>query len=317
MSKKLHLVVLPIIGLLICVRPCRSQSEYRPKIAELSHRTLYNYNTRSISEEFGNANTEIEEDEQLKIRLGIPLIMKKGKLVGLQLKYDIHNFSMDFQNSNSELFNHIERRTFRSLGGRMLFQQSIGERKSYTLIGGAEIKSDQFNWNTNTMRFYASGSYKVKLNDRTEIGAGLLVGYTLGQFQIYPLLTYEHKLSNRFTVDLTLPKSAIMRFRGSDKFYISAKAEVKGWRYALHNSELSETNPLVLRKADLNIGLNFEREIHDWLWFGLDLGLTKNLRYHLGEPGHRRRDALVDLEANNAPYIQFGLFIVPPKKLYR
>ncbi|MEM7110552.1 MAG: DUF6268 family outer membrane beta-barrel protein [Bacteroidota bacterium] len=317
MSRKLHFNILITIGLLACVFPCLSQSEYRPKIAEFSQRSIFNYNTRSTSEEFGNATTETEEDEQLKIRLGLPLIMKQGKLVGLQLKYDIHNFDMDFQNSNSELFNHIERRTFRSLGGRMLYQKSIDNRRSYTLIGGAEIKSDQFNWNANTMRFYLSGSYKVRLNDRTEIGGGLLAGYTLGQFQVYPILTYEHRINNRFTVDLTLPKSAIMRFRGSDKFYISAKAEVKGWRYAVHNSDLSETSPLVLRKADLNLGLNFEREIHDWLWFGLDVGLTKNLRYHLGEPGHRRQDALIDLEANEAPYIQFGLFIVPPKKLYR
>ena len=306
-----------ILSLFYVVSPCKGQNKYRPKIAEFSYRALYDYNTRSVSEEFGNANTEVEEDEQLKIRLGLPLTMKKGKLVGLQLKYDVHNFSMDFQNSNNELFNHIERRTFRSLGGRMLYQRSLNDRKSYTLIGGAEIKSDQFNWNNNTMRFYVNGNYKVKLNERTQIGGGVLAGYTLGLFQVYPIFTYEHQLSNRFTIDLTLPKSAVLRFRGSNKFYISAKAEVKGWRYAVHNSELSETNPLVLRRADLNLGLSFEREIHDWLWLGLDMGLTKYFRYHLGDPGHRSRDAIVNLQANDAPYVQFGLFIVPPRKFFR
>ncbi|MEM6359902.1 MAG: DUF6268 family outer membrane beta-barrel protein [Bacteroidota bacterium] len=317
MSKNISSIFLLVVGLLLVMSPCISQSKYRPKIAEFSHRTLYGYDTRSSSEQYGNSNTEVEEDEQLKIRLGIPLIMKKGKLFGLQLKYDMHNFSMDFDQSNSELFNHIETRTFRNLGARILYQTSLSEKKSLTYIAGAEIKSDEFNWNGNTMKFYASASYKVRLNERTEIGAGLLLGYTLGNFQIYPVLTYEHKINNRFTLDLALPKSVALRWRGSDKFYITAKTEVKGWRYAVHNSNLSDTNPLVLRKADLNLGLSFERELHDWLWLGLDVGVSKNIRYHLGEPGHRSRDAIIDLQANNAPYIKFGIFLVPPRKLFQ
>ena len=243
--------------------------------------------------------------------------MKEGKLIGLQLKYDVHDFSMDFDRSSSELFNHIETRKFRNLGARFLFQRSISEKKSLTLLAGGEIKSDEFRWNGNTMRYYVSGSYKVRLNERTEIGGGLLADYSLGAFQAYPIFTYEHKINQRFTVDLALPKSAALRFRGSDKFFITAKAEIKGWRYALHNSELSDTNPLSLRKADLNLGLSFERELHDWLWLGLDIGASKNLRYYLAEPGDRRRDSIVDLSANEAPYIQLGIFIVPPRKFFQ
>ncbi len=302
---------------LCCCAKTLAQTKYRPKIAEFSHRTLYDYRTYSNSEEHGSHASEMEDDEQLKIRLGIPIIMKDTKLLGVQLKYDVHNFSMDFDGDDNELFDHIERRTFRSLGARVLFQQSLDERKNISFLAGAEIKSDRFNWNTQTMRYYGSVAYNVQVNKDTRIGGGLMLGYTLDVPQIYPIFTYEHNLNHRWTVDLTLPKSAALRFRASDKFYIIAKTEVKGWRYAIHNTELSSQNPLTLRKADLNMGLAFEREIHDWLWMGLDVGMSKNLRYHLSEPGDGSRDAIVDLDANNAAYVNFGLFIVPPRRFFQ
>ena len=295
---------------------CFGQSKYRPKIAEFSHRTLYDYRTYSNSSEHGNSSSEVEEDEQIRLRLGIPLVMKDSKLLGLQLKYDVHNFAFDIDDPNNDLFNHIESRAFRSVGGRVLFQRSLDKKRSLTFLAGAEIKSDEFNWNVNTMNYYSSSSYQVKINESTEIGGGFIVAYTLGRMQAYPFFTYERKLNTRWTLDLALPKSAAMRFRASDKFYIIAKTEVKGWRYALHNSSLSPETPLTLRRADLNMGLTFEREIHDWLWMGLDVGMAKNLRYHLGEPGAPGRDALVDLNANNAAFINFGLFIVPPRKFF-
>ncbi|TRX49323.1 hypothetical protein FNH22_27235 [Fulvivirga sp. M361] len=293
------------------------QSSYRPKIAEFSYRSLYDYNTRSSSTELGNSSSEVEADEQLKIRLGIPLVLKDDKLVGLQFKYDVQNFTLDHSGVNNELFSSIEDRTFRSIGARFLFQQDLNDKKSLTFLGGAEIQSDRLVWNRNTTRFYFSSTYQVQRNARTQIGAGLVIGYEQGTPQIYPLLTYERKLSSKWTLDATLPKSVAFRYEASNRFFITAKTEVKGWRYALHDNRLSDSEVLTLRKADLNIGVCFEREIHDWLWAGFDIGLSRNLRYHLAEPGDGRRDALVLLNANEAPYVNFSLFIVPPRKFFK
>lgn len=294
-----------------------AQSSYRPKVAEFSYRTLYDYRAQSTSPELGESSSEIESDQQIRLRLGIPLVLKDSKLMALQLKYDVQNFALDDDGVNDELFTSIEDRTFRSIGARFLYKYDLSKRKSLTFLGGAEIQSDELRWNVNTMRVFASGNYNVNVNDRTKIGAGLVLGYALKTPQIFPIFTLEHQLNSKWTMELTLPKSVAFRYRASDKFFITAKTEVKGWRYAMHNFGLSDSDVLVLRRADLNVGIAFEREIHDWLWAGLDIGLTQNLRYYLAEPGDRRRDALVELNANAATYVNFSLFIVPPRKFFK
>ncbi|UII22354.1 DUF6268 family outer membrane beta-barrel protein [Fulvivirga ligni] len=292
---------------------------YRPRIAEITLNNLYDYNISSNSDAYGNANSEMERDTQMKIRLGVPIIMKGETMFGVQFKYDRHNFVMDkdYDLSHYELYDHIESHKFTSLGGRFLFQQGFDKNKQITVVAGAEMKSDLFKWQANTTKYYALTSYEVTLNKNTKIGTGLSLGYTLTAFQIYPFLSYEHKLSPKFTMDLYLPKSAALRYKVNHKFYITGSAEVKGWRYAVSNNELAPNEILTLRKSDLYLGLSFEHEIYDWLWFGFDPGYAINLRSYLARPGDRRRDALIELNADNAPYARFSLFIVPPKKFYK
>ncbi|MBL6447538.1 hypothetical protein JMN32_14565 [Fulvivirga sp. 29W222] len=292
---------------------------YRPKIAEFSYNTLYDYNTYCASDEFGNSSSEVERDSQLKLRLGIPLVINDSKLFGVQFKYDRHNFVLDFEDSPEryELYDHIEKKSFTSLGARFLFQKSLDDTREITLIAGGEVKSDEVVVNKNTTKYYSHIAYNKQLNNRTKIGAGLMISYTLGRPQIYPLVSYERRLSKKWTLDLNIPKRAAIRYRANEKFYITALTEVKGWRYAVNNAELStESNGLTLRKSDINIGLSIEHEVHDWLWLGLDMGLSKNLRYFLAEPGDGRKDAVIDLTSDDTPYLKFGLFIVPPKKMY-
>lgn len=291
---------------------------YRPKIAEISFHNLYGYNTSSVSHEYGDANSEVERDKRFKVKLGVPIVMKQGKLIGLQLKYERQNFLFDFDTTpaNYELYNHLENRFFTSLGARFLYKRSFDTNKEVTFLGGAELKSDNLEVNLNTTKFFASFFYRVNLDQNTKIGGGLVLGYTLRIPQVYPILNIEHKINPKLTLDASLPKSVSLRLKASDKMYVTAITELKGWRYAIHSSDLSPEQPLMLRKSDLQVGLSFERELHDWLWMGLDFGISENINYYLAETGTRRRDALINSDLNTTPFIKFGLFLVPPKKFY-
>lgn len=290
---------------------------YRPRIAEFTISNLYDYYTVSQSEVYGNRTIEIENEKQIKARIGVPIIMKKGTLFGLQLKYDRQKFIVDFEdNLPTELYQHIQSTTFKSIGGRFLFNKTI-ENRQYSALAGAELKSDELDWNLNTTKIYGSFSYKVELEENKTIGAGLGVSYTLAVFQIYPLFYYENQLSPKWTLDLALPKSAALRWRTSEKCFVSFKTELKGWRYAVHNNVLAEDETITLRKSDWRLGINFEHELYDWLWLGAEGGISKNLRHYLAKPGDRRRDALATLQSSDAPYFNFSIFIVPPKKLYQ
>lgn len=293
---------------------------YRPRIAEFTVTSLYDYNANCNSDAFGNNTSEIELDQKIKARLGIPIVMKDKTLIGLQLKYDNHDFIIEQEGPREyELFNYIKEERFRSVGARFLISKELSNNRDITILVGSEIKSDKMVFNKNTTKTFVNVNYKIRKNERVSIGGGLALAYTLGNPQIYPIFYYENNFAKNWTLDLALPKSIVLRRQLSPKCYLSFKAEVKGWRYAVHNHELSQETgeSLTLRKSDLNVGLNFEHEIHDWLWLGVDTGYSHNLRSFLARPGDGYSDALIDLNATGAPYTMFSVFIVPPKKIYR
>ena len=77
---------------------------------------------------------------------------------------------------------------------------------------------------------------------------------------------------------------------------------------------VDEYEDLTIRKLDLQWNLSFERDIHDWLWFGLEAGYNKNLLYTIVDRGEATRNALVRLRPRDAAYMKASIFIVPPRR---
>lgn len=319
------IILLFLVGVSFC---CEAQNalidghadyesmRYRPRIAEFTVANLYEYNTVSNSEQYGTSATEIERDHKIKARLGIPIVMKPNLLVGIQLKYDRQQFLLDFEdNIPYDLYRYIQDSRLTSLGGRFMIQKKF-DNSELSVLAGTELKSDDLSYNKNTTKHFLNVNYKIRKREDLTIGGGLAVAYTLGIPQIYPLFYYEKAFNPRWTMDLALPKAAIVRFKATNKCFVSFKTEVKGWRYAVHDAVVSEEAVLTLRKSDLRVGLNIEHELHDWLWLGIDGGWSKNLRHFLAKPGDRRRDALINLNSSDSPYMNLSIFIVPPKKIY-
>ena len=290
---------------------------YRPKVAEFGLETLLNYDINSSSERQGSNDSEIDYDRLLKFKIAAPIIFKKDRIFGVQLKYYKHRFFFDAGNEESELFSHLNNTTITNGGIRFFYQQDLNDKDKIRFVGGGEFKSDDYSWNANTTKYFVSGIWSRKLSKRTKIGTGIVFNRDIRTTSIYPVLTYERQLTDKLTLDLALPKSATLRKKINDSNYLIAKAEFKGWRYNLTNSIAGEESDLTIRKIDVQFVISWEREIHDWLWFQLDAGYTKNLRYYLAEPGGSNSDALVNINSDDTEYLKFSLFIVPPKKFYK
>ena len=148
------------------------------------------------------------------------------------------------------------------------------------------------------------------------MGFGLFAGNSLGRLSILPLFVYENQFARKWSLEMVLPKSATLRYRLNNKTFISGKVAFKGWRYNLSNIIPDSDQAFTLRRRDLQFTLAYEREIHDWLWLGVETGYNKNLRYVLTTPGERARDAVNTLSSKDATFLKFSIFIVPPKKLW-
>lgn len=292
---------------------------YRPKIVEFGVETLMDYGTTTTSKNFGDAKNEIERDRLIKVKIGIPLMIKDDRMFGVQLKYYQHRFIFDLEDNPTDydLFLHLNDKKFTSAGIRSFYQQDINESQQLRIIGGAEFKSDQIKWDNHTTKYFISGIYTWALSSKTKIGTGFVLNKDIGLTTFYPLLIYQNQLNPRWTLDISLPKSVAMRYRANNANYLTATSEVKGWRYNSTNAIQSDQRDLTLRKADLQFSIKWEHEIHDWLCFGFDVGYTKNVRYYLSNPGGRSKDALIDIQSRDAAYTKFSIFIVPPRRFYQ
>lgn len=233
------------------------------------------------------------------------------------MKYYEHRFDFDLnQFNNDELFLHMDSKKFKNAGIRAFYQFDKDETRKITLAGGAEFKSDHFEWSINTTKYFFSALHRWKLSDRKNITAGAVLNYDLGRFNAYPVLIYQNDLNKSWNLELSLPKSVAIRRRINASNFLIFKSQFKGWRYNLTNAIQDQNTDLTIRRADLLTTITWEHEIHDWLWFGVDAGYIHNLRHFLVDPGGSRRDALVNISSQDAHYFKLSLFLVPPRKFY-
>ncbi len=294
------------------------QSNYRPKIAEFGFEKLTDYNTAALTSRDERATTEVENDFLFKAKLAVPIVIKKDRAFGLQLKYNRHQFLFDQDDyqGNSELFTHLENERFYAAGIRAFYKQNINWYSSIRFFGGIELNNDEFTFHNDAAKYFGSVSYAIQRSSTESIGFGVIASQSLGRFTALPVFTYENHFSPRWIVDITLPKSAALRYVINKRTYLSGKTEFKSWRYNVTDALQNQDQNLTLSKTDLQFNIALEREIHDWLWFGLEAGYNKNLQYFLVEPGGRARDAIVELTPRDAGYFKASIFLVPPRKLF-
>lgn len=317
--KELTKTILSVLLSWFACTTCLAQKpdSYRPKMAEFATESLRNYGMDSHSEAFGNSSDKVDNDRLIKAKIGVPIIIEKHRMMGLQLKYAQHQFEFDMNDHliPNDLILHLNDQTFTSAGIRFLYQRDVKKGQQLRIVAGAEIKSDVILWNRNTTKYFVSGTYIWRKSESTKIGTGLMASRMMGLTSINPLFIYQKQLTPKWYLDLTLPKSVSMRYKGSSKNYFITKTEFRGWRYNLTEAVPEENKSLTLQRADLQFSFSWEHEIHDWLWFGASAGYNKNLRYFLAEKGDRRRNAIVQLRSKDALFTKFSFFIVPPRKL--
>ena len=88
-----------------------------------------------------------------------------------------------------------------------------------------------------------------------------------------------------------------------------------GASYRLDNegTVFSNYNKLHLFRSELRYTLNYEREIHDWLWFGIEAGYRQNLRFNLTNGPRGRADVIIRNTLRDAPVVNASIFVVPPR----
>jgi hypothetical protein len=169
------------------------------------------------------------------------------------------------------------------------------------------------------MKFSITPLIGWKKNDNLSYGLGFTYGYTFGVPLILPVFSFNKNFNCNFGIESLLPINLRLRYTSNEKNYFYAGIEMAGGSYRLNHegTPFSNYEKLHLFRSEIRGLLTYEREIHDWLWFGIDAGYRHNLRFNLTNGPRANSDVIIRNKLNGAPVINASIFVVPPSALLK
>lgn len=292
----------------------------RSKAIVIKRELVHDYSIRSESDG-GKASAEIRRNRRWELKLRAPVILKDGFKMAAGIKYYVEEFN--FENAETlsfPFYQNLENRSLRSIRGDIYMIKPTRTNKYYILrlSGGlnGDYGSDSFA-KADFFKFSITSLMGWKKNDYVSYAFGVAFSYGFGRRSIYPLIVYNKSFNNQWGIESVLPAEIKLRYSTlNQKNFFYTKAELHGANYSVRLDE-TEQDLVYLNKSEVRFLLSWEREIHDWLWFGIEGGLRSNINFNLSNDTSLRTDVIIENELNQAIIYNFSLFIVPPRKLLK
>ena len=294
----------------------------RPKFLQITRGTSSSFPVQNISqfEGFENGNAQVADNSTLEIKLNAPVLLKPGLKIFAGVKYFKEDF--EFTNIASPVdlyFQNLHRKSLRSLRGTLYGIKSfrgntyLVTRFSASLNG--DMKSRDVNADDDFLNFSVAALLGWKKNDSFAYGFGLAYTNMFGVNRIYPVVGLEKSFNQNWGFEALLPKTASIRYVTTDRknnFYSTLCLD--GGAYRINLPQLLPNQDLILQRNEVQFKLNYEREIYDWIWFGIEAGVRRYIGADLTLPGDRQT-VIYDTQFGTNAFANFSLFLVPPRKL--
>lgn len=276
------------------------------------------------------ASTTVTKNSRAFIKGYIPAWNRPHLKIILGFNYDREEFQ--FQDpDNASFYRNLEDKGLKVLGAQLAVIRPIDEVRWYIARVKGELNGDYTSSELDIpdyLKMSGEFIYGWKRNAYFAWGIGAQLGYTFGRQSIYPVILYNRTFNEHWGVESLFPARVTMRYNASPKTLLFAGYTVDGLNY---NIKLRESTPsglrtLILRQTELKPRIRLEREIYDFIWFGLEAGYRYTASFNAfddeansGFSLFRRssRPRLIDNTLGGAPYASLELFIVPPRKFLK
>ncbi|MEJ8757803.1 DUF6268 family outer membrane beta-barrel protein [Pontibacter sp. H259] len=263
----------------------------------------------------------VRRHNKFDVKLNAPIMNRpQTKLIfGLDYKFEEFNFS-DVSPAAYPLYKYLEDRNLQSVGAQMAYLRSVDNRRFYVLRFKGELNGDftKDDINSDLIDYFKSTVdfvYGWKKTPDYAIGVGVQFGYNFGRKSVYPAILYNRTYNDKWGVEAIFPANTRVRYNLNDKTLLFAGYRLEGASYNLYIDEgpLSEFGEIELRRTDIKGLLRLEREIYDFLWFGVEGGFRQYYRNRIyDEVGSR--DEILDNDLSGAGFVKVELFVVPPRR---
>ncbi len=294
----------------------------RSKGIVIKREVVRNYSIRSSSEEeFGNAEADVIRNRRYSFKVRFPLVLKDNIKIAGGIKYFFEEFNFEnLQPAGYSFYQNLEDKSLKSFRTDLFVMKPTRTNKYFLLRVSAGLNGDYTAENTpnsNFLRFSIAPLIGWKRNEFVSYAFGAGYSYSFGRRRIFPILVYNKTFNSQWGIESVLPAEAKLRYNSlNQKNYLYLKAELDGANYGLRLGD-QDNEITYLEKSEVRFLLSWEREIHDWLWFGIESGFRTNIDFDLTDSPTLRSDRLIENRLNIAFTYGFSLFVVPPRKFLK
>jgi len=290
----------------------------RSKGLEILQHSVFDYGITSTSDSLGNSESELKSDNKISIKLKFPIAIKDNFQLAGGLGYSKEEFRFDDPETiENEFYRNIEDKPLRQLSANLYGirpfkgNKYLGGRMSISLNGDF---NSGFGSTTDYLRASVAVLYGIRSRFSKVEGFGLAYSFSFGRPAIYPLYAYNKQFNSKHGLEVLLPAHIKYRFSPNEKNIIYVSTQLDGSNYNINLESISNES-LYLGKSDLLTMLTFEREIHDFFWVTASAGLRSNLNFDVDREREiiARSEPFIDNQINDALFVRFGIFLVPPK----
>lgn len=270
---------------------------------------------------YGNSEGKIRTNGRWDFRLRFPIINKPSLTIAAGIKYTQEEFRFDNNKTNTySFYKDMEDRPLKSLGLHFYVVKPTKGKKYFLLRASFDLNGD---YNSEKfadrefLKFSISPLIGWKKNENFSYAVGVSYGYTFGVPLVIPVFSFNKNFNCNFGIESLLPVNIRLRYTKNEKNYFYTGIELAGSSYRLNNegTAFMDYSKLHLFRSELRFTATYEREIHDWLWFGMEAGYRHNLVFNLTNGPRARSDVIIDSKLRDAPLINASIFVVPPKGL--
>ncbi len=213
------------------------------------------------------------------VKLKIPVLLKPQTKILLDTKYSKQRFN--FQNQEI-----LDNPFHEELGAKSLQNFRLGAIISHSIdeshywagrvavsYNGSDF--DEIYPGVESTNMSAIFLYGIKKHAHKEWGVGLAQALQFGQYRAYPVFMYNHTFSDKWGLEMLLPKEAYIRHNFSKSLISRAGLSLAGNNYNLVSGEESQREWIQLQQNFVRLELEVEKKVAPMVWLSLQTGFLE------------------------------------------
>jgi hypothetical protein len=273
-----------------------------------------------------DVSTTVTKNRRAFVKAYAPLWNHPHLKVILGVNYDREEFQFK-DPAQSVFYQNLEDKGLKVIGTQLAVIRPIDEVHWFIARVKGELNGDYTSSELNVkdyLKTQAEFIYGWKRRPTFSWGVGAQLGYTFGRQSIYPVILYNRTFNQKWGVEALFPARVSVRRNVNPKTLLFGGYTVDGMNYniKLRQPLANNESTLIVRETEVKARLRLEREIYDFLWFGLEGGYRYNYSFNsLDQAGNDAtvkflgsRPKVIDSTLGGAPYASIELFLVPPRK---